>query len=247
MPSDVEERIEGLYGHVPGPAEGVLQVGAVAREGDALIVIRIGEHAPESATDWFVLSCARARVDAILVSGSVLRFEPDLFYAAAEPAMAALWPREAPPWLCVMTRSGDLPADHGVWGSAVRPMVYTGPDADVSHLAESITVVREDAPSPRAAIRHLLDERGCRSVGVEAGPRVSMPLYDDPLAIDELMLSVFEGELDPKARGAVFHDEATLLSRLERVGGPTAVDEPSGRWVFSRLRNSRRGTAAGSR
>jgi len=246
LPSDVEHRIHHLYGHVPGPAEGVLQVTAVAREGDDLIVIRIGEHAPKSDTDWLVLSCARARVDAILVSGSVLRFEPDLFYAAPDAEMAALWPRERPPWLCVMTRSGDLPADHGVWGSAVRPMVYTGPDADVDHLPDAITIVRDDDPSPRAAIRHLREARSCRSVSVEAGPRVSMPLYDDPPAIDELMLSVFEGELDPKARGARFHDEATLTAALERVGGPTAVDEPSGRWVFSRLR-ARRGTAAATR
>lgn len=246
MGATVHARIESLYGHVPGPAEGVLQVSALAREGDDLIVIRIGEHAPKSDTDWLVLSCARARVDAILVSGSVLRFEPDLFYAAPDPEMAALWPRDAPPWLCVMTRTGDLPADHGVWGSAVRPMVYTGADADVAHLPDTVTVVRDDDPSPRAAIRHLLETRGCRSVSVEAGPRVSMPLYDPP-AIDELILSVFEGELDPRARGATFHDEATLTALLERVGGPTAVDEPSGRWVFSRLRRSRRGTAAGSR
>lgn len=233
---EVDARASALYGAPLGPAEGVIHVVAVARVAGALRVMRIGEHAPKSVTDFFALSLARARVDAIVVSGSVLRAEPTLVYERLDDGLLAMREGRAPPWLCVLTRSGDLPAAHPVWGSCARPLVYTGEDVALPSLPARVEVVRAAEPSPRAAIDHLLHEPGCAAVSVEAGPRVAVPLYDDPSVIDELMLSVYEGELDPRALGGPFLDEAHIEALFACAGGPTRVDEPSGPWTFARYR-----------
>lgn len=230
---EVDARARALYGEPLGPARGILHVVAVARVDGALRVIRIGEHAPASPTDAFALTLARARVDAILVSGSVLRAEPALAYAAPPEGFAAIRGDRGPPWLCVLTERGALPPNHPVWSSAARLLVYTGPAADLAGLPPHVEVVRVVAPSARAALRHLVEERACASVSVEAGPRVAVPLYDEPSMIDELALSVFEGALDPRAVGGAFVDERALAT-MRRAGGPATVDEPSGRWTFSR-------------
>lgn len=229
---EVEARAVALYGEVPGPVSGVLHVVAAASEGPALTVLRLGEHSPKSPTDFFVLQLARARSSAIVISGSVLRAEPDLCYELPGEGFNELRGHVAPPWLLVLTRSGDLPREHPVWESWVRPIVYTG-DAPLD-LPPQVAVVRDDAPTPRRAIRHLFDDRGCRGVSIEAGPRVAVPLYDEPMVVNEMMLSTFEGELAPEARGGRFLDEPAIEDRMRLAGGPTAVDEASGRWTFRR-------------
>ncbi|MCB9597321.1 MAG: hypothetical protein H6719_31640 [Sandaracinaceae bacterium] len=244
---EVDERARALYGAPLGAASGVLHVVAVARVGAALRVMRIGERSPKSATDWFCLQLTRARVDAIVVSGSVLRAEPELRYDLDGAGFHALREGRDPPWLCVLTQSGALPASHPVWSSWARPIVYTGREAPLE-LPSRVEVVRVDDPTPRGALRHFLDDRGCASVSVEAGPRVAVPLYDRPCAIDELLLSTFEGELDPLAIGGPFLSEAAIEAALVPSGAATAVEEPSGPWTFRRyLSRARRGTAAGSR
>ncbi len=250
-PSETKEgivaRATELYGEPLGPMRGVLHVVAVAREEDGLRVMWIGEHSPKSDTDFFALQLARARVDAILVSGSVLRAEPGLRYDLVGGGWDAYRGGRPPPLLCVLTRRGGLPASHPVWGSWARPFVFTGDDAPLE-LPAHVPVVRVREPTPRGAIHHLVRERGCASVSIEAGPRVALPLYDAPSVVDELMLSTFEGELDPRARGAAFLEEAELATELERVAPPFAVEEPSGPWTFRRfLSRARRGTAEGSR
>ena len=245
---EVDAKASALYGAPLGPADGVLHVVAVARVDGSHRVLRIGEHSPRSATDFFALSLARARVDAIVISGSVLRAEPTLVYDRLHEGLLAIRGHREPPWLCVLTRSGDLPASHPAWESWARPLVYTSDDAALSSLPARVEIVRAASPSPRAAIHHLREDRGCAAVSIEAGPRVAVPLYDGPAVVDELMLSVFEGALDPRAVGGAFLDEAAIDARFERVGGPTRVDEPSGPWTFARyLSRARRGTAGGSR
>ncbi len=231
---EVEARARALYGALLGPMDGVLHVVAVARVDGSLRVIRIGEHAPRSATDLFALSLARARVDAIVVSASVLRAEPTLVYDRLGDGLLAIRGHAEPPWLCVLTASGDLPAAHPAWTSWARPLVYTAIGATLPALPARVEVVRAPEPSPRDAIRHLREDRGCRGVSVEAGPRVAVALYDPPSAIDELMLSVFEGELDPRAVGGPFLDESRIEADFTCVGGPTRVEEPSGAWTFAR-------------
>lgn len=226
---DVDERARGLYGQPLGLARGVVHVVAVAGRD----VIRIGPHAPKSDADFFALSLTRARVGAILVSGSVLRAEPELRYDLPDPLRRWREARglEAPPRVCVLTR-GALPAAHPVWESWARPVVYTTREAAASlSLPDRVEVVGVDEPSPRGAIAWLRERAD--AVSIEAGPSVARPLYDAPLAVDELLLSVFEGELDPRARGDAFLGEPALSDRLRRVH-ESRLEEPSGPWRFSR-------------
>lgn len=244
----VIERARDLYGVELGAMRGVLHVMAVqARPGGEHRVIRIGPRAPKSETDFFVLNLARARVEGIVISGSILRAEPELRYNMQEELTT--WRRDvariaSAPWLLVLTRGADLPVAHPVFedtvfedSSEARPLVLTSTDAAPAlrrTLPSRVEVVGIDEPSPRAAIAHLQGERGCRGVSVEAGPRVATPLYADPTIIDELMLSVYRGELDPEVEGPSFLSEPQLEAVLTRVGGPSAVEEPSGKWSFSR-------------
>ena len=239
----VARRARNLYGVELGALEGALHVMAVqARPGGEHRVIRIGPSSPKSETDFFVLGLARARVEGILISGSILRAEPELRYDM-QPDLTA-WRREvagleAPPWLLVLTRGADLPAAHPAFESEARPIVLTSTNAAPAlrrALPSRVEVVGLDSPSPRAAVAHLREERGCRGVSIEAGPSVALPLYGAHGAqlIDELMLSVYWGELAPEAEGHPFFSDDELAAHLVRAGAPTLVDEPSGRWTFSR-------------
>ncbi|MFK7988066.1 MAG: dihydrofolate reductase family protein [Sandaracinaceae bacterium] len=230
----VARRAASLYGSPLGSAEGVLHVTAVARTDDGLRVMRIGP-APRSPTDFFALSLTRARVDAVVVTGGVLRAEPELRYDLA-PSLRT-WRGADGPLLLVMTRGANLPSQHPVWESEAQPLVLTGARAAAElrrALPSRVEVVGVEAPSGRAALDYLQRERGCRSVSIEAGPSVAVPLYDAPNRIDEVVLSVYEGALPDVARGGAYIEESRLHAEFERVGGPTRVDEPSGPWVFSR-------------
>ena len=160
-----------LYGGPVGAARGVLQVVAVAEREGARHVMRIGEHSPRSDTDFFALNFARARVEAILVSGAVLRAEPELRYELGGPGRAGealgMWRRalglEAPPWLLVLTR-GDVPLDHPALRSWAKPIVLSTREAAARMRAEAACeVLGMEAPSPRAALA-LLRARGVRSI-----------------------------------------------------------------------------------
>jgi riboflavin biosynthesis pyrimidine reductase len=147
----------------------------------------------------------------------------------------------------VLTASA-IDFSHPVFASSARPIVFTTRDAARSlSPPANVEVVGNDAPSARAAIDHLRNQRGCRSVAIEAGPRTAVPLYE-PLAIDELMLSVFEGALDPRAIGGAFPSNDELVAAGLALAGETIVNEPSGPWRFSRwIRPDRRDSAASSR
>lgn len=223
---------------------GVLHVVAVAEdENGARRVIRIGPWSPKSATDVFVLELSRARSDAILLTGAILREEPELRYELSSELEA--WRRdvlgiEEPPRLLVLT-GGRVPLDHPALASRARPILFTTEQsAPKLRGRSSIEVVAVAEPSARAALAYLRDVRGARSVSVEAGPTTAVPLYEAPCAIDELMLSVFEGPLEPRARGGAFPSEREIAAQFERVS-VVRIDEPSGPWRFERwLRRSRR-------
>jgi hypothetical protein len=82
------------------------------------------------------------------------------------------------------------------------------------------------------------------TVTLEAGPATTDPLYADARPIvDELLLSRFDGELDPAAEGPAFVPEASRDRRLGAAVSEAGVDEPSGRWTFERHRRRRRSGA----
>ena len=82
-----------------------------------LTTIRINEHGPKSDLDFLALHIARARADGIIITGKILRDEPNLTYSLeADPRWGdALkqwrqrrWGLCDPPWLLVLTGRGDI-------------------------------------------------------------------------------------------------------------------------------------------
>ncbi len=129
----IERRLEALYGTVDwAAAGGLLHVAAV--EGARRRVIAIGPHSPPSAADRFVLGAARARSDALVTSGAVLRAEPRLVHrlaeTAAEESGLQAWRlhrlgRSRPPQLIVLTREGEIPVHHPALQLAPGGFVWT--------------------------------------------------------------------------------------------------------------------------
>ena len=71
--------------------------------------------------------------------------------------------------------------------------------------SSGVEIVARDETSLRDVVHWLGTERGCGTVLVEAGASTSRALYDEPLAVDELMLSICDAsELAPAARGEIF-------------------------------------------
>ena len=232
---DVSEHAARLFGQDPGPLEGVLHVVACWRAGpDALSVMKIGPEAPRSGDDFFSLNLARARAQAIVVTGKILREEPRLRYDLQGPgdlpAGLAAYRRalglRAPPLLVVLTSGRGLDLGHPALSSWARPVIFTGVEA-AARLAGSIRAVGVERPSLRAALGWLAAE-GIRGVSIEAGPSTAMGLYD-PMAVDELALSVFEGDLPAGVEGGAFLAPSRLAAVMSRAGGGA-----SGAWAFSR-------------
>src|SRR5690606_36540989 len=179
MSNDVREVMRSVYGEELGAVEGVLHVVAVHEQDGERRVIRIGEHSPRSATDRFALDLARTRVEAILVTGAILREEPELRYEL--PLELERYRREAlglkdPPWLLVLTR-GDVSLDHPALGGWARPIVLTSERAaEALPTRAEVEIVGVPEPSARAALAYLRDERGCRAISIEAGPKTAVPL-----------------------------------------------------------------------
>jgi riboflavin biosynthesis pyrimidine reductase len=229
----------------------ILHVAAVwARPDGTSAVMRITEETPRSAHDFFALNLARARADAIVITGKILREEANLHYATQGPgssgAALARWRREklgksSPPVLLVLT-GRPLDLDHPALRGDLPVVIYTT-EASARVTAEradsSIEVVGAGSPSLRGALEHLSAGRGCRTISIEAGPSTSLGLYE-PLAVDELMLSRFHGDALPEhIVGGDFPGPRTLESLFPaRHDHPRIreanVSEPSGRWSFAR-------------
>lgn len=191
-------------GAVPEGPAGVVHVAAVWTRPDGThATLRVGAGAPRTASDAVVLSGARARSDAIVTTGRILREEPDLVHELIAPRAAnealATWRRalglDAPPLLAVLTASGELPPRHPALLAAPRLLFFSG-RAGAARLRATkgypaqAEIVEHARPSARALISHLQVERGARSILVEAGPSAAAPLYDAPSVIDELWLTV---------------------------------------------------------
>ena len=211
-----------------------------------LTTIRINEHSPKSDLDLLALHIARARADAIVITGKILRDEPELaFDLRADPRWGdALvnwrkrrWGLCDPPWLLILTRQGEIDFDHPVFSSAVRPLIFTTDRAATRKLAAApCPVVSDEAPDIRRAIEHLHSARRCECVSIEAGPSTARDLYHRPMAVKELLLSVYlDPELDERAQGAPL----VKLSEVRRwFRSETSVThcERGQHWTFYRLR-----------
>lgn len=250
---DVAAAAERIYGDAL-EAKGIVQVVACWRpSAETLAVIKIGPGSPRALHDVFALGLARARADAILSTGQILRSEPEVRHELPGPpelagALAAFrrerLGKTAPPIPLVLTSGRDVDLDHPLFTAAPQTILFTSEDGaarlDEQARARGITVVAHPEPGARSALDYLRRERDVRTLVVEAGPTTTRKLYDDPVAIDELMLSVFEEpRLDPAFVGGDFLAPAELARLLPASSRPFEVNAPSGHWSFERRRARR--------
>lgn len=217
-----------------------------AAEDAPLTTIKINEHGPKSELDWLALHIARARADGIIITGKILRDEPSLTYSLqADPRWGAAlvqwrerrWALFDPPWLLILTGRGDIDFDHPVFRGWARPIIFTTDRAAERKLAAApVPVIADEAPDIRRAIRHLQLGRDCTCVSIEAGPSTARTLYERPMAVKELLLSVYlEPSLDERAQG----DPLVMFSELRALfdSETSATHRDQGQhWSFHRLR-----------
>jgi hypothetical protein len=75
----------------------------------------------------------------------------------------------------------------------------------------------------------LVSLRPLGTVLIEAGPSACHDLYEAPVAVDELWISIVDGDLPVEARAPALIDEATLWERV-----PRPEFRRVGRWSFGR-------------
>jgi riboflavin biosynthesis pyrimidine reductase len=241
----VEARIADLYqGPLPTDA-GVVHVTSAWRAADGgLLSLAIGDATPASRTDAFVLALARARADALVTTGRILRLEPELSHAGAAEAELADWRREVmgrerAPIVAVLTSGRDLDLDHSALRGPQPRLIFTTPAAaerlDGVARQRGVELVADPAPSLRGLLRWLAQTRGCRSVVVEAGASTSADLYRTPAVVDELLLSICLAPSIPQAvRGPALPEEAAIADAGLVLASECERQEESGRWVFRR-------------
>lgn len=244
----VDRAIETLYG-TQYLGTGVLHVTSVWRKDpDTHLSIRIGPESPTSDIDQLALQLARARADAIVTTGRILRLEPDLNHSIQGPGRLpqglADWRtkrmgKHKPAASLVMTSGRDLPLGHPIFKGPGRVLIYT--DSKGAWNVESraadagVEVVADDSPTPQKAIDVLRAQLGCATISIEAGPTVSRRLYEPPMKVDELLLSVYRGSnLSPKARGLRHIPPRDLERLMTRVSGPFVDADQEPHWEFHR-------------
>ena len=88
-----------------------------------LYTLRVDDKSPRSPYDWFALNLSRARADLIVLTGAILRDEPQLtgnvlaeYKAALMEWRRQVWGRQHPPSVCVLT-AGPVDFTHPLFGS----------------------------------------------------------------------------------------------------------------------------------
>lgn len=243
----IDRLVDEVYGvDLAAVSPRVLHVTSAWLRGDELVTIRINDHAPKSAFDFFVLNLCRTRADAIVTTGQILRDEPEMHHGLQGPGrvpeLLEAWRRErlgktSPPASLVLSSGRDLDLEHPVFRGPGRAIVLTSPEGE-ERLAErpgrdAVEVVAVDDPGPRRAVEVLRERFGAETVGIEAGPSTAGKLYEPPVVVDELLLSIYRGELDERARGKRFLGVGEVEAKLDRW--PTSRPEGEPDWSFERF------------
>jgi riboflavin biosynthesis pyrimidine reductase len=247
-PADVAALGRALLGDDPARAGRVLHVASVWRdERGASRVLRIGPKAPKSRHDTFLLSLARARAEALVSTGRILREEPALTHGLRGPpelrAALAAWRRERlvlahEPWLLVLSSGQALDPMHPAFHGPARPLLFV-PSAAAAALRElfaatDVRIASAAQPNVRLALDHLR-RLGARRITLEAGPTTARALYDDPARIDELWLTTYAGPPPPsEVIGEPFVAGERLAAVLPEASEPCEREEASGTWRFER-------------
>lgn len=244
--TDVERAALALFGDPLRERPALSQVAAVWSPGDGTNrVMKIDARSPQSATDVFVLNLARARADAILTTGAILRAEPSLQFDLTGPGSTALmrWRidvhRLLPPSALVLTSGRDLDPTHPALGGPAHVVLYVPQEVadDVRQSLKSFKwtkvhgVERTDAVDALAWLRATRD---AKSISIEAGPRTALPLYEH--GVDQLLLSRYTGALDDDQVAGDFLDDAALERFMTRAS-TTPVDADG--WIFERWERRR--------
>jgi riboflavin biosynthesis pyrimidine reductase len=247
-PADVAALGRELLGDDPARSGRILHVASVWRGGDGVArMLRIGKETPRSRHDAFLLGLARARAEAILTTGRILREEPALTHGLPGPpglrAALAAWRRERlvlahEAWLLVLSSGAGLEPAHPAFRGALRPVLFV-PSAAAAALRERFAetaarVVSVPAPNAHLALDHL-GRLGARRITIEAGPTTARELYAEPARVDELWLAEYAGETpEEDVIGEAFVNDERLAAALPNVSRAALRVEPSGDWGFSR-------------
>jgi riboflavin biosynthesis pyrimidine reductase len=241
----VERLAREIYGQAPPRVEGVLHVVSTVRpRADASVeplhVIQINEHAPKSSSDFFVLNFWRAHCDAIVTTAQVVRAEPRLSHTLQGPHAQglaqyrrAVLGKSQPPFCAVLTRSGALPVEHGMFADPLDYIVLAPPERSQelsSRLGPKAEVVASQDLDLRWALA-FMRKRGARTLLIEAGPSTAAQLYLEPAAVDHLMLSLCTAPVPAAAVGGALPPDERLFAKLTRHSD-VARHEESGVWRF---------------
>ncbi len=247
---DVEAALHALY-RERLPAGGILQAMAVAPDQFGTHrVIAIGEDTPRSRHDRFVLNATRARADAVITTGAILRSEPSLtsglLGTGPEVEALARWAAAEAGGTAgttlVLTSGRNLDPTHPIFtGGDV--LVYTGHESAAEITGQllelGVEVVSHDEPSVASAVEYLLEERGVATIAIEAGSNTSIDLYRPPRLVTEVLLTVFSGPLEPSLLTGPFPGPGELSRSYPKSSPPATVTEPSGEWTFYRFAGQR--------
>jgi riboflavin-specific deaminase-like protein len=146
-----------------------------------------------SDTDTEILQRLRTRFDAVMIGAGTMRAER-YGRIVSDPELRAERESEglaADPLAVIISGRLDLPWDAGLFtAGAGEVLVFTASEADPPETATPVQVVRhEDHVDPVAAMRHLREERGIRTVLSEGGPGLHGELQANRL-IDDLFLTI---------------------------------------------------------
>jgi riboflavin biosynthesis pyrimidine reductase len=247
-PADVAALGQELLGDDPARAGRVLHVASVWRDASGVSrVLRIGPRTPKSGHDRFLLALARARAEAIVTTGRILREEPALTHGPLGPpplrAALAAWRRErlvlaSPPWLLVLSSGRGLDPAHPAFHGPTRPLLFVPAEAAAElrerFSATEVRVASVPKPSVRLALEHLR-RLGAKRVTLEAGPTTARELYPEPPLVDELWLATYAGKTPPAAVvGEAFVEDARMAAALPHASASSTRQELSGPWRFER-------------
>ena len=248
--AEVERRVVEIYGSDLLGDRGVIHVTSVwAESARRLVALRIGSETPRSETDSFVLNVARARADAIVTTGKILREEEQLTHdfqgAKGVAETFTTWRKERlgkhePPISLVLTTGQNLDLEHPLFACGTLPMVFTSVESGErireSAVSRGIEVVSRPTPSLRDAIAYLRDHHRAENIVIESGLSTSRSLYEPPVLLNELMLSIYSGSRLPRSvKGEHFSSVPQLGLIFPLAGSTFQSDEESGRWIFRRF------------
>ena len=206
-----------------GPRVRILHTAAVWENPHTgrLYLIAVGnERTPRSATDWFLLNASRARSDACIITGKVLREEPDTVMGLDNADhdenplkrfglgawRRAMMKRSLRPQIAVLSRYSKPPPELERHPYVFPPghqltqkPLWISPNSDTYETSLCSEWEMREVNGIRGAIQLIaaqLPEGG--TILLEAGSSAAALYQSEEPIITELMLSVYRGPLHPE-------------------------------------------------